>query len=75
MSNKELASLFELKISLTTRGDILVDSIGPPDPDSLEKVFDEWNDEYESTKKIVALAKYLKNYTEEQIKDIRKVIG
>ena len=47
MSDKELANLLEFKVSINTDGNVVLDYTSPPDPDSLEKAFDEWNDEYE----------------------------
>ena len=75
MAPKPLAKLFDLQVSLTTDGNILVNYEGPPNPDDLEKAFDEWNNEYENTHKIVSLTRYLKDYSEKQIKDIYKILG
>tara|TARA_Y100001973_G_C4981500_1_gene224424 strand:- start:197 stop:424 length:228 start_codon:yes stop_codon:yes gene_type:complete len=75
MAPKPLAKLFNLQVSLTTDGNILVNYEGPPNPDDLERAFDEWNDEYENTHKIVSLTRYLKDYSENQIKDIYKILG
>ena len=74
MANKKLASLLELKVSLNTDGNVVVDYTSPPDEITLEEAFDEWDEEYENTKKIVSLVKYLKNIVELQIKDISKIL-
>ena len=74
MANKKLASLLELKVSLNTDGNVVVDYTSPPDEIALEEAFDEWDEEYENTKKIVSLVKYLKNIVELQIKDISKIL-
>ena len=74
MSDKELANLLEFKVSINTDGNVVLDYTSPPDPDSLEKAFDEWNDEYENTKKFVSLVKYLKNMLEMHTKDISKIL-
>ena len=75
MAPKPLAKLFDLQVSLTTDGNILVNYEGPPNPDDLERAFDEWNDEYENTHNIVSLTSYLKDNSEKQIKDIYKILG
>ena len=61
-------------MSINTDGNVVLDYTGPPDPDSLEKAFDEWNDEYENTKKFVSLVKYLQNMLEMHTKDISKIL-
>ena len=52
---RELANLLEFKVSINTDGNVVLDYTSPPDPDSLEKAFDEWNDEYENTKNLCLL--------------------
>jgi len=42
MASKPLAKLFNLQVSLTTDGNILVNYEGPPNPDDLERAFDEY---------------------------------
>lgn len=76
MTSKEhLANLFEFKVSLNREGNVVLDYHGPPDPVAVEEAFDQWNGEYENTKKIVSLIKYLQNYTEIQIKDISRLMN
>ena len=74
MTDRELANLLEFKVSINTDGNVVLDYTSPPDLDSLEKVFDEWNDEYENTKKFVSLVKYLQNMLEMHTKDISKIL-
>jgi len=74
MTDKELANLLEFKVSINTDGNVVLDYTSPPDADRLEKAFDEWNDEYENTKKFVSLVKYLQNMLEMHTKDISKIL-
>ena len=71
---RELANLLEFKVSINTDGNVVLDYTSPPDPDILEKAFDEWNGEYENTKKFVSLVKYLQNMLEMHTKDISKIL-
>jgi|TARA_R110000787_G_scaffold186235_2_gene297781 hypothetical protein len=74
MSKKPDAVLYRMSISLTSDGKIAMDFEGPPSPEEIEKAFDKWDSEFEHTKKIVSLVKYLRNYSDQQYRDLKGII-
>ena len=74
MSTKRDALLYKMSVSLTQDGNVAVDFEGPPSPESIEAAFDEWNADFENTKKIVSLVEYLRDYSDKQYEDLRSFI-
>ena len=66
MSQKRDALLYKMSVSLTQDGNISIDFEGPPSPEDIEEAFDAWNPDFENTKKIVSLVKYLRDYSDRQ---------
>ena len=76
MDNKEyLALLFKFEVGLNRESKIVINYEVPPDPKALEEVFDNWDESYEHTKKIVSLVKYLRDYGNRQCEDIQNFIS
>ena len=50
-STKSMALLYQFKVSLNTNGELVVDWEGPPPSQEVINAFDEWNEDYEQTKK------------------------
>ena len=73
--NEHLARLFKFEVSLNRDSKIVIDYEIPPHPDLVEKLFNKWDKEYEHTKKIVSLVKYLRDYGDKQCKDIQGFIS
>ena len=74
MSKKADALLYRMSVSITSSGDIALDFEGPPSAKDIENIFDKWNPEFEHTKKIVSLVKYLRNYSDQQYRDLKGII-
>jgi len=73
MSNPQ-ATLFKLEVLLNTEGEIVLEASQPPDSKLVEKAFDNWNCNFEETKKIVSLVEYLRDYQNNFIKGVEKFI-
>tara|TARA_R100000315_G_C5164340_1_gene94692 strand:+ start:326 stop:484 length:159 start_codon:yes stop_codon:yes gene_type:complete len=50
-SKNNIALLYQFKVSLNTNGELVVDWQGPPSSHDVINAFDEWNEDYEQTKK------------------------
>ena len=74
MSKKADALLYRMSVSITSSGDIALDFEGPPSAKDIENIFDKWNPEFEHTKKIVSLVKYLRDYSDQQYRDFKGII-
>ena len=74
MSTKRDALLYKMSVFLTQDGNVAVDFEGPPSPESIEAAFDEWNADFENTKKIVSLVEYLRDYSDRQYEDLKSFI-
>tara|TARA_Y100000401_G_C8280593_1_gene203224 strand:- start:636 stop:863 length:228 start_codon:yes stop_codon:yes gene_type:complete len=74
MAPKHDALLYKMSVSLTQDGNVAIDFEGPPSPDDIEAAFDEWNADFENTKKIVSLVKYLRDYSDRQYRDLKGFI-
>ena len=74
MSTNRDALLYKMSVSLTQDGNVAVDFEGPPSPESIEAAFDEWNPDFENTKKIVSLVEYLRDYSDRQYEDLKSFI-
>lgn len=75
MSKGVEATLFSVAVLLTQNGEIAVDVQGPPNPKQLEEAFNNWNEDYEHTKKIASLAKYLQGYSNRFVDDLTAFIS
>jgi len=76
MSKKsQMALLYNFKVSLNTNGELVVDWEGPPSSQDVENAFDSWNDDYEQTKKIASLCDHLRDYSNFQYDEIRKLLS
>ena len=74
MPPKRDALLYKMSVSLTQDGNISIDFEGPPSPEDIEAAFDAWNPDFENTKKIVSLVKYLRDYSDRQHRDLQSFI-
>lgn len=74
MSTKRDALLYKMSVSLTQDGNLAVDFEGPPSPEDIEAAFDEWNADFENTKKIVSLVEYLRDHSDRQYEDLKNFI-
>ena len=74
MYSKSNALLYRMSVSLTKDGEIAVDFEGPPEPNDIEKAFDDWDKDFEHTKKIVSLVEYLRDYSNKQYEDLKSFI-
>ena len=74
MSTKRDALLYKMSVSLTQDGNVAIDFEGPPSVKDIEDAFDSWNSDFENTKKIVSLVKYLRDYSDKQYEDLRSFI-
>ena len=74
-STKRMALLYQFKVSLNTNGELVVDWEGPPPSQEVINAFDEWNDDYEQTKKIASLCDHLRDYSNFQYDEIRKLLS
>jgi len=73
MSQKKYANLAELKIELTTSGNIVITSSNVK-PEEFTKAMDNWNAEYENTPTIVSLIKYYKGVFDVILNDSKKIL-
>ena len=69
------AQLFNFNVQLNTEGQIEINFEGPPAPADVEDAFNEWDEDFEHTKKIVSLVTYLQNYSELVNKDINSILS
>lgn len=74
MSTNRDALLYKMSVSLTQDGNVAIDFEGPPSAEDIEAAFDEWNVDFENTKKIVSLVKYLRDYSDRQYEDLKSFI-
>jgi len=74
MSTNRDALLYKMSVSLTKDGNVAIDFEGPPSAEDIEAAFDEWNVDFENTKKIVSLVKYLRDYSDRQYEDLKSFI-
>ena len=74
MSTKRDALLYKMAVSLTQDGNVAIDFEGPPSVKDIEDAFDSWNSDFENTKKIVSLVKYLRDYSDRQYEDLKSFI-
>ena len=74
MSPKRDALLYKMSVSLTQDGYISLDLEGPPSPEDIEAAVDAGNPDFENTKKIVSLVKYLRDYSDRQHRDLQSFI-
>tara|TARA_R100001369_G_scaffold46106_1_gene72402 strand:- start:96 stop:323 length:228 start_codon:yes stop_codon:yes gene_type:complete len=74
MTKKPDALLYKMSVSITTGGHIALDFEGPPSAKDIESIFDSWNPDFEHTKKIVSLVNYLRDYSDQQYRDLKGVI-
>ena len=74
-SDEQIIRLFKFEVGLNQESKIVIDYERPPDSDEIEKAFDDWNEDYEHTKKIVSLVKYLRDYGNKQCDDIQRFIS
>lgn len=74
MQKKHDALLYRVSVSLTQDGNVAIDFEGPPSAEDIEAVFDDWNKDFENTKKIVSLVEYLRDYSDKQYEDLRSFI-
>lgn len=63
-----------MSVLLTQDGNIAIDFEGPPSAKDIEEAFDNWNSDFENTKKIVSLVEYLRDYSDKQYEDLRSFI-
>ena len=63
-----------MSVSLTKDGNIAIDFEGPPAAEDIEQAFDDWNPDFENTKKIVSLVEYLRDYSDRQYEDLKSFI-
>ncbi len=71
----QTALLYTFKVSLNTNGELVVDWEGPPSSQEVIDAFDEWNEDYEHTKKIASLCDHLRDYSNFQYNEIRKILS
>lgn len=71
----QTALLYTFKVSLNTNGELVVDWEGPPSSQEVIDAFDEWNEDYEQTKKIASLCDHLRDYSNFQYNEIRKLLS
>jgi hypothetical protein len=74
MSQKNHASLAELKIELNTEGNIIITSSNIK-PEEFIKAMDNWNAEYENTPTIASLIKYYVGVFDVILKDSKKILS
>ncbi len=74
-SPKSIALLYQFKVSLNTNGELIVDWEGPPSSQEVVNAFDEWNEDYEQTKKIAWLGDLLRDSGHFHNNEIRRVLS
>ena len=75
VSDEHIIRLFKFEVGLNQESKIVIDYEMPPDSGEIEKAFDDWNEDYDQTKKIVSLVKYLRDYGNRQCDDIQSFIS
>ena len=69
--DEQIIRLFKFEVGLNQESKIVIDYERPPDSEEIEKAFED----YEHTKKIVSLVKYLRDYGNKQCDDIQSFIS